>query len=79
MMCRYAWDKTPEHEYKLLTTNPLTELENIMYNFTITQGKKTILQFTDKTAIKAHAIVTTANELAKYKSQHLSYTYKYAK
>jgi hypothetical protein len=50
-----------------------------MYNFTITQGKKTILQFTDKTAIKAHAIVTTANELAKYKSQHLSYTYKYAK
>jgi hypothetical protein len=50
-----------------------------MYNFTITQGKKTILQFTDKTAIKAHAIVTTANELAKYKSQHLSYTYQYAK
>ena len=50
-----------------------------MYNFTITQGKKTILQFTDKTAIKAHAIVTTANELAKYKNQHLSYTYQYAK
>lgn len=50
-----------------------------MYNFKITQGKKTILQFSDKNAVKAHAIVTTANALAKFKSQHLSYTYTFSK
>ena len=50
-----------------------------MYNFTITQGKKTILQFADKNAVKAHALVTNANALAKYKSQRLSYSYTYSK
>jgi hypothetical protein len=50
-----------------------------MYNFTITQGKKTILSFVDKNAVKAHQIVTTANALAKYKSQRLSYSYTYSK
>lgn len=50
-----------------------------MYNFTIKQGKKTILQFADKNAVKAHTLVTTANKLAKYKTQQMSYTYTYAK
>lgn len=50
-----------------------------MYNFTIKQGKKTILQFADKNAVKAHSLVTTANKIAKFKSQHLTYTYTYAK
>lgn len=50
-----------------------------MYNFTITQGKKTVLQFADKNAVKAHALVTTANSLAKFKSQRLAYTYTYSK
>ena len=50
-----------------------------MYNFTIKQGKKTILQFADKNAVKAHSLVTTANGLAKYKTQQLSYSYTYSK
>ena len=50
-----------------------------MYNFTIKQGKKTILSFVDKNAVKAHQIVTTANALAKYKSQRLTYSYTYSK
>jgi|688.fasta_scaffold162124_2 hypothetical protein len=50
-----------------------------MYNFTITQGKKTILQFADKNAVKAHTLVATANKIAKYKSQHLAYTYTFSK
>lgn len=50
-----------------------------MYNFTIKQGKKTILQFADKNAVKAHSLVTTANKIAKYKSQHLSYSYTFSK
>ena len=50
-----------------------------MYNFTIKQGKKTILSFADKNAVKAHSIVTTANSIAKYKTQQMSYTYTYAK
>jgi hypothetical protein len=50
-----------------------------MYNFTIKQGKKTILQFADRNAVKAHSLVTTANTLAKYKTQQMSYTYTYAK
>ena len=49
-----------------------------LYDFTITQGNKTILKFTDKNAVKAHSIVSTANSIAKYKSQRMSYTYKYS-
>ena len=50
-----------------------------MYNFTIKQGKKTILQFADKNAVKAHQLVTTAPALAKYKPQQLTYSYTYSK
>ena len=52
---------------------------NKTYDFTITQGNKTILKFTDKNAVRAHSIVSTANALAKYKSQRMSYTYTYNK
>ncbi len=33
----------------------------------------------DKNAVKAHTLVATANKIAKYKSQHLAYTYTFSK
>jgi len=47
-----------------------------MYTFTITQNKKELMSFNDKTAVQAHSLVKTANSNAKYKKDYLSYSYR---
>ena len=48
-----------------------------MYNFTIKQGKKTILSFVDKNAVSAHTLVSNANKNIKANQPKLSYTYQF--
>lgn len=51
----------------------------MLYTFTVTQGKKELFSFNDKNAVQAHSLVNTANRNAKYKKDHLSYSYRRAK
>ena len=48
-----------------------------MYQFTISKGKKQVLQFVDKNAVSAHTLVTNANKNIMANQPKLSYTYSY--
>ena len=50
-----------------------------MFTFSIIQNKREVLSFNSKNAVQAHSLVTLANANAKYKKDHLTYSYRRAK